>query len=316
MARSSQSHPQPPLAAGDWTSRPRTHHGKDGAAMSSGAVSAAADDVLALYFAETSAFPLLTVAEEQMLARCIKQGDASARRRMIEANLRLVVSVAKRYRRATLPMADLIQEGNIGLMRAVARFEPGRGCRFSTYAVWWIRQAITRALADKGQHIRVPVHLMEASSTLWQAVEHGPALLEEATDTQSRPGAPRPSASAHLLRVLQRPLSLDHGAGDEGFDLPHDTIADATSPSAEDMAMQRLLASDVALVLAEVLERDRQIVAAYYGLCGRTPCSVADMAAALHLSRERIRQIMANTLDRLRAHPRLLRWWSAETGVE
>jgi len=257
-----------------------------------------ADDVFSAYLTEISCYPLLTFQEEQELGQRISEGDQAAHRRMIECNLRLVVSVAKRYLRAGLPILDLVQEGNIGLMRAVARFDYTRGYRFSTYAIWWIRQAITRALADKGHLIRVPVHAAERSR------DDGDDSV--ADDMASELGMSSADVR-HLLDILQQPLSLEQPAGDEGEGTLADVIEDKSVLSIENAAAGRILRGEMAALLATLPAREQRILELHYGLDGGAPRTLAEISATFGLTRERIRQLEAGALTTLRRQPSTMR---------
>lgn len=264
------------------------------------------EDVLATYLTEISRYPLLTFDEEQDLGRRIAQGDDVARQLMIEANLRLVVSVAKRYLKAGLPLLDLIQEGNIGLMRAVVRFDYTRGYRFSTYAIWWIRQAVTRSLADKGHLIRVPVHIMEGKGRLLQSVDMASREADQNTDgALAQDLDMQPTMVRHLLDILQQPLSLEHTAGDGTDGSLADVIEDPNAVSPEVTAVQRMLNGDLNAILNRLAPRERRIVELHYGLDGSAPRTLSEISALFGLTRERIRQLEASAMSQIRRHPDL-----------
>ncbi len=267
-----------------------------------------ADDVFSAYLTEISCYPLLTFQEEQELGQRISEGDQAAHRRMIECNLRLVVSVAKRYLRAGLPILDLVQEGNIGLMRAVARFDYTRGYRFSTYAIWWIRQAITRALADKGHLIRVPVHIMEGKGRLLHAAERSRDDGDDGVADDMAGELGMSSADVrHLLDILQQPLSLEQPAGDEGEGTLADVIEDKSVLSIENAAAGRILRGEMAALLATLPAREQRILELHYGLDGGAPRTLAEISATFGLTRERIRQLEAGALTTLRRQPSTMR---------
>ncbi len=266
------------------------------------------DDLVALYLAEISRYPLLTFEDEQELGRRIAAGDQAARQRMVDCNLRLVVSVARRYLRAGLPLLDLIQEGNIGLMRAAARFDYTRGYRFSTYAIWWIRQAMSRGLADTGHLIRVPVHIMEGKGKLLQEMERSRVEGDDAVaaDTAGAAGI-APAELRHLLDVLQSPLSLDQPAGEDDEGSLADIIEDRSVAPTETLVDDRMLRRAMAGILRALPDRERRIIELHYGLDGAAPRSFAEISATFGLTRERIRQLEAGALALLRRQPEVAR---------
>lgn len=261
------------------------------------------DDSLRTYLNEIGRVKLLTAADEVSLAKRIEEGDEDARRSMIEANLRLVVSIARRYVGRGLNLSDLIQEGNFGLMRATQKFDYRRGNKFSTYATWWIRQAITRALADKGRTVRLPVHIVERLSCirrmtqeLSQSLGREPALGEVATAV----GLGENELRA-LLDIAEVPLSLD-ASGDPDSDKSGllALVADDSQVSAFDLMYGELQLRSIAQAIHELPERERRVVEMRYGLDGQEPRTLGEIAADFRISRERVRQVEAKALERLR----------------
>ena len=243
----------------------------------------------------------MSVAERRRLEALVLTGDA-ARERFIAANLRLVVSIAKRYQSATMPLPDVIQEGNLGLMRAVEKFEPERGFKFSTYATWWIRQAITRAIADKGRTIRVPAHVSEAlgvlartGSTLHRQLGREPTIEELADATGLRPDRVADYQQAVLETVsLSAPINEDQG---ELSDLIADDVETPFEAAATKLEHEALEA-----VLRLLTDRERAVLRMRFGLDGAMPRTLEDVGREFELTRERIRQIEAKALTKLR-HP-------------
>lgn len=271
-----------------------------GRAIGESAREPAAGDPLGHYCAEIAAIALLDAGTEQALARAARAGDAQARQRLIEANLRLVVTVAKDHAGRGLSLADLIAEGNLGLIRAVERFDPARGFRFSTYAVWWIRQAIEQALLDHARLVRLPGSVVRALTAVLRverelARHGGPAPTLEAIAA----AAERPVAEvAELLRLNERIAELDDPEIATG-------LAVAWPEDEGDDERERLLAEGAASErladwLARLPARQREVVARRYGLDGHAMQSLAEVAAALGISRERVRQIQQEALIRLR----------------
>jgi RNA polymerase primary sigma factor len=254
-------------------------------------------DALSLFLREVGRRPLLTPAQEVELAKRIERGDLGAKRQMIESNLRLVVSIAKNYRHQGLPFLDLIQEGTLGLIRAVEKFDWRRGYKFSTYATWWIRQAAARALADKARTIRLPGQIVErlqkmkrAERTLWTQLGREPALEEIAEE------ANLPLQQAHEVRAAARAsASLDQPAGEQEDALFGDFVA-GDDPLPEEKADISLRRQALSQGLAALPERDRQVLVLRYGLGGLEAKTLDDVGLRLGLSRERIRQIERDSL--------------------
>ena len=292
-------------------------------------------DSVRLYLKEISRVPLLTRPEEVALAQRIEAGclaagellDArtagtlesmapdqrrhlaavvrdgkDARAHLTQANLRLVVSIAKRYANRGLPLLDLIQEGNLGLMRAVEKFDYSKGFKFSTYATWWIRQAVTRAIADQGRTIRIPVHMVEAINRvllvqrqLSQDLEREPSIEEVAAVVDLPPERVR-----DMLRMAQDPLSLDQSVGESDGVSLSDFIADVDSEAPAESAARRMLNDTLAETLAELSEREQEVVRMRFGLDDGQPHTLEEVGRHFGVTRERIRQIESKTLAKLR----------------
>src|SRR3954471_14704072 len=262
-------------------------------------------DSLRLYLRSIAKVPLLTRAEEVALAKRIECGDPAAKNRMIEANLRLVVSIAKPYLGRGLSFLDLIQEGSLGLIRAVERFDHRRGCKFSTYATWWIRQAVMRALADKSRTIRVPVHMVEklnkvvhAERRLSQSLGREPTADEVAGEVGF--------SAAEVRDVLEhgrQPVSLEKPVGEEEGTELGDFLEDDETRSPHHEAAENLRRASVHQALRELPDRSREIIEMRYGLTDDRARTLEEVGNALNLTRERIRQIENNTLRKLAERP-------------
>ena len=257
-------------------------------------------DALQLFLREAGRHQLLTAAQEVELAKRIERGDLGAKERMIQSNLRLVVSIAKNYRNQGLPFLDLIQEGTLGLIRAVEKFDWRRGFKFSTYATWWIRQAVARALADKARTIRMPVHIVErlqkinrADRLLWTQLGREPSLEEIADE-----------ASLTVQQVLEvraaarASTSLDAPVGDADDAVFGDFVA-GEEPLPEETVELHLRSEALRRALASLPEREREVVAMRYGLAGAEPQTLEEIGRRLGLTRERVRQIELESLRRL-----------------
>jgi RNA polymerase primary sigma factor len=259
-------------------------------------------ELLGLYLRDIAKVPLLTPEQEQELARRVQAGDADAERQLIEANLRLVVRVARRYLNRGLSLLDLIEEGNLGLLHAVTKFQPGRGTRFSTYAVWWIRQAVARALANQARMIRLPVHIelllgqyMKKKAALTQDLGRAPTTEEIAKAL----GQPLEEIE-HIERMSQRPVSLDASIGQEGDGKLGDLVKDAEPLPGAGLAAALKAREDLAGVLRDLPDTERTVLELRFGLEGEEPRTLESIGRQLGLTRERVRQIEAAALARLR----------------
>ena len=262
-------------------------------------------DSLRLYLRSIGQVDLLTAAQEVELAKRIERGDMVAKRQMVEANLRLVVSIAKGYLGRGLSFLDLIQEGSLGLIRAVEKFDYRRGYKFSTYATWWIRQAVTRAIADKARTIRIPVHMVEklnrvthVERQLVQSLGREPEPYEIAAELRWPLDEVR-----DILRVSQLPVSLEKPVGDEDESELGDFVADDEVAQPFEEASEHLQREGVRRALDALPERERQVIELRYGLSGLEPLTLEEVGRTFGVTRERIRQIETNTLKKLRALP-------------
>jgi RNA polymerase primary sigma factor len=257
-------------------------------------------DALQLFLREAGRHHLLTAAQEVELAKKIERGDVEAKQRMIQSNLRLVVSIAKNYRNQGLPFLDLIQEGTLGLIRAVEKFDWRRGFKFSTYATWWIRQAVARALADKARTIRMPVHIVErlqkmnrAERTLWTQLGREPSLEEIAEE------ASLPIEQAREVKAAARAsASLDQPVGEQDDAVFGDFVA-GDEPLPEERVELSLRSQALMLALHALPERERQVLVLRYGLIDEEPRTLEEIGKRLSLTRERVRQIELESLRRL-----------------
>jgi RNA polymerase primary sigma factor len=262
-------------------------------------------DSLRLYLRSIGRVDLLTAAQEVELAKRIERGDMLAKRQMVEANLRLVVSIAKGYLGRGLSFLDLIQEGSLGLIRAVEKFDYRRGYKFSTYATWWIRQAVTRAIADKARTIRIPVHMVEklnrvahVERQLVQRLGREPDPAEIAEELRWPVGDVR-----DILRVAQLPVSLEKPVGDEDESELGDFVADDAVLEPFEEASEHLQKEGVRRALDALPERERQVIELRYGLGGAEPLTLEEVGRTFGVTRERIRQIENNTLKKLKRLP-------------
>jgi RNA polymerase primary sigma factor len=302
-------------------------------AVNPGAVASALDpteDAVRLYLRDISPVGLLTAADEVTLAMAIEKAKLSAnklrnsevsleeryeleqdieageaaRRRLTESNLRLVVSIAKKYMGRGLSLLDLIQEGNIGLMRAVEKFDYRRGFKFSTYATWWIRQAISRAIADQGRTIRIPVHMVEAINRLVQVSRRLQQDLgrEPLTTEMAEQLGITPERVEEIMKAARQPVSLETPIGEEEDTLLSDYIEDHSTPSPPETVSQHLLKDLISDVLETLTERERRVIELRYGLDNGEVRTLDEVGASIGVTRERVRQIEAKALHKLR-HP-------------
>jgi RNA polymerase primary sigma factor len=262
-------------------------------------------DSLRLYLREIGKVPLLTADQEVTLAKRIERGDMGAKTAMIEANLRLVVSIAKGYLGRGLSFLDLIQEGSLGLIRAVEKFDYRKGYKFSTYATWWIRQAVTRAIADKARTIRIPVHMVEKLNKvvhierqLVQRLGREPSPEEIAEELEMTTEEVR-----EILRMSQLPISLEKPIGEEEDSSLGDFVEDEAAESPFDTAQLLLRREDVVNALNALPRREREVIELRYGLLGGEPRTLEEVGRAFGVTRERIRQIENNTLKKLELLP-------------
>jgi RNA polymerase primary sigma factor len=284
------------------------------AAEGSAAENAPAEDPLKLYVRQIGGGPLLTREEERELARRKDEGDEDAKRRLIESNLRLVMAITRNYTKANVPLLDLIQEGNLGLIRAVEKFDYRLGFKLSTYATWWIRQAITRALADQGRTIRLPVHvadqvrrLLRARRQLAQKLNHEPSLAELARETQQSEERVR-----ELLELVENPVSLETPVGD-GESLYGDLIEDVNSLAPHEQTAEHARGLELAGALEQLNPRMRRVLSLRFGLDGESPQTLEEVGNQLGITRERVRQLETRALRELRqAAPGLEHYLRAE----
>jgi RNA polymerase primary sigma factor len=260
-------------------------------------------DSLQLFLKDIGRVPLLTAAQEVELAKRVERGDDAAKRHMIEANLRLVVSIAKRYRNQGLPFLDLIQEGTIGLVRAAEKFDHRKGFKFSTYATWWIRQAVARALADKARTIRMPVHVVEklnkivrTERNLRAKLGREPSSLEVAEELELQV-----EEVEQIRRSAQTPVSLEKPVGDDDESEFGHFLTDATAPLPDELAEETMRKETLRTILGSLSHRERRVLELRYGLDGQQPCTLDEVGRAFNVTRERIRQIENQSLKKLRA---------------
>lgn len=267
----------------------------------------ASDDSVRLYLREIGKIPLLNAEEELALAQRVVAGEKRAKDKMAEANMRLVVSIAKRYSGRGLDFLDLIQEGNTGLLRAVEKFDPDKGFKFSTYATWWIRQAITRAIADQARTIRIPVHMVETINKLLrtqrrmtQELNREPTIEELGKELEMEP-----EKVEYVMKIKQDITSLDAGVGrdgDEEDSVLRDFIEDEDSATPEESAASQLLKEQVQAILSTLSDREQKIIKMRFGLETGKSHTLEEVGQEFAVTRERIRQIEAKALAKLRKH--------------
>ncbi len=264
-----------------------------------------ADDSVRLYLREIGKIPLLSAEEELALAKRVVAGDKDAKDKMAEANMRLVVSIAKRYVGRGLDLLDLIQEGNTGLLRAVEKFDPDKGFKFSTYATWWIRQAITRAIADQARTIRIPVHMVETINKLLRTQRRLTQELNREPTNEEIAAAMEIEVDKveHIMKIKQDISSLDASIrDDEEESVLADFIEDEDTISPEESATNQLLKEQVKDMLAALTEREQKIIKLRFGLEDGKQHTLEEVGQEFSVTRERIRQIEAKALAKLRKH--------------
>jgi len=262
-------------------------------------------DAVQMYLDEIGKTPLLTKAQEVYLARRIERGDRRAKAHLTRANLRLVVSIAKKYAGRGVSLLDLIQEGNIGLMRAVEKFNYRKGFKFSTYATWWIRQAVTRAIADKGRTIRVPVHMVEKINKYYRVQRTLAADLnrDPSDDEVARIMEIEVEEIVRIKRVSRRSISLETPVGEDHSSELGDFIADEGSETPHDLAKSSLLKSRMQEALGSLPERERMVLEYRFGLTGGQPKTLEEVGERFDVTRERIRQIQLTALAKIKSSP-------------
>ncbi|MBE6614602.1 MAG: RNA polymerase sigma factor RpoD [Ruminococcaceae bacterium] len=264
----------------------------------------AVDDPVRMYLKEIGQIPLISQEKETELAKLILEGDEAAKQTLVEANLRLVVSIAKRYVGKGMFFLDLIQEGNLGLMKAVDKFDYTKGYKFSTYATWWIRQAISRAIADQARTIRIPVHMVEtmhkvarSQRQLLQTLDREPTFDEIARDIGISP-----AKVAEIMKIAQDPVSLETPVGEADESHLGDFIPDEDSMSPSDAAAYQMLREQLGEVLQTLTPREEMVIRLRYGLDDGRPRTLEEVGQQFQITRERIRQIEAKALRKIR-HP-------------
>lgn len=264
------------------------------------------NDSVKMYLKEIGNYPLLKPEEEPILAKKILEGDEEAKQKLINANLRLVVNIAKHYVGRGMLFLDLIQEGNLGLMKAVDKFDYEKGFKFSTYATWWIRQAITRAIADQARTIRIPVHMVETINKMTRVQrqliqEYGREPTAEEIST-AMGGELSPKRIREIQRIALEPVSLETPIGEEDDSHLGDFLEDKESESPVDFTSNQLLREELEKILSELSPREEQVIKLRYGLDDNHPRTLEEVGAVFHVTRERIRQIEAKAIHKLQ-HP-------------
>ena len=262
------------------------------------------NDPVRMYLKEIGKISLLSLDEETELSKRIAEGDETAKNRLAESNLRLVVSIAKRYVGRGMLFLDLIQEGNIGLMKAVEKFDAEKGYKFSTYATWWIRQAITRAIADQARTIRVPVHMVETINKLSRYQRQLTLELNrEPTDEElAKKMGMSPDKVREVIKIAQDPVSLETPIGEEEDSHLGDFVPDESNMSPEDFTIHEMLKEEIGDVLLTLTEREEQVLRLRFGLDDGSPKTLEEVGQMFGVTRERIRQIEAKASRKLR-HP-------------
>lgn len=268
-------------------------------------VDAFADDSVRMYLREIGKIPLLTAEEEADLAQRIVRGDKKAKDKMVESNMRLVVSIAKRYGGRGLDFLDLIQEGNTGLLRAVDKFDPAKGFKFSTYATWWVRQAITRAIADQARTIRIPVHMVETINKVLRTTRKLTSELnrEPTNEEIAKALDMEPEKVDYVMRIKQDIASLDASVGRDGDDedsVLGDFVEDEERDSPEEAASNQILKEQLSEIIATLTDREQKIIRLRFGIGGGRPHTLEEVGNEFDVTRERIRQIEAKALSKLR----------------
>jgi RNA polymerase primary sigma factor len=260
-------------------------------------------DSLQLFLKDIGKVPLLTAAQEVELAKRIERGDHSAKQKMVESNLRLVVSIAKNYRNQGLPFLDLIQEGTIGLVRAAEKFDYRKGFKFSTYATWWIRQAVARALADKARTIRMPVHVVEKLNKIGRIERKllGEMGREPTIEEIARELEIAPEEIEHIRRSAQVPISMEKPVGDEEESEFGHFLADESAPAPDEAVETTLRKETLRRVLETLSLRERRVLEMRYGLDGQHPRTLDEVGRTFNVTRERVRQIENQCLKKLQA---------------
>ena len=274
------------------------------------------DDPVRMYLKEIGTVPLLTPEEEQRLAMAKADGDEEAKNKLIESNLRLVVNIAKKYTNRGLSFLDLIQEGNLGLMKGVEKFDYERGFKLSTYATWWIRQSVTRALADQARTIRVPVHMVETINRMTKIQRN--LTLKLGYEPSAREVAEEMGISEskvlEIMQISKEPTSLEAPKGEDGEGVVADTVKDEISLSPEQSVENIMLKEQIEILLQDLKERERQVIILRFGLEDGRPRTLEEVGQVFNVTRERIRQIEAKALRKLRnpAHSKYLRGFLEE----
>lgn len=279
----------------------------DDLAITADNVDAFADDSVRMYLREIGKIPLLSQEEELELAKKAMEGDKKAKDKLAEANMRLVVSIAKRYGGRGLDFLDLIQEGNTGLLRAVEKFDPDKGFKFSTYATWWIRQAITRAIADQARTIRIPVHMVETINKVLRTTRRLTQELNREPTNEEIANAMGMDTEKieYVMRIKQDIASLDASVGRDGDDeesVLGDFVEDSERDSPEDATANQILKEQIAEILTTLSEREQKIIRLRFGIGGGRSHTLEEVGNEFSVTRERIRQIEAKALSKLRKH--------------